>query len=202
MEGIDTTTDAIDRWLESPLVQRVVARNPNMSALDILEGVKATLDDLEERFPGVPFSELLDTTPDRTKLSPRAWDALSADMHRRGYNYDDIERAIGKRPAGVRWGELPLDPDLVQALVDGTPTMVILRSRHEWHPTKVRYHRDRLGMNKVRDKDREIGTWLYEGNGTRSQYDAMRKFGVNIVTVRRALYKYMSEVAPLGLVPA
>jgi len=154
-----------------------------------------TMVELETRFPGVPFVELLDSSPDRSAMTTRAWDALSADMKARGYTAQQVQDEIGARPAGPRWSDLRLDDGIVADILAGHSVKEISEARPDLNPLRVRYHQDRLGLSNVRPLDREIGTWILDTPGTLE--GACELFGVNVVTARRALYKILAERRPI-----
>ena len=79
-------TEAIHpNWTSSPLVKRAIEKSPDCSAASIFSTLLDIMHEVEDRFPGVPYAELLSEPalrPDmrRTRTTLRRCGATEADI--------------------------------------------------------------------------------------------------------------------------
>ena len=60
MNATTRPSAVFEQWLGHPVVDYARKRAPSASALDVLETLSGMLNELEDRFPGVPFADILD----------------------------------------------------------------------------------------------------------------------------------------------
>lgn len=85
-------------WFDNPIVReaarRLESRGEDLSGRDLLFELSGMLNELEDRFPGVPFADILAA---RTRPDP---EAVRRGMSAAGVSPDDIDTVLGA-PAGT-----------------------------------------------------------------------------------------------------
>lgn len=140
--------ETFEAWTKNPIVKRILDKDPDLNPLRILERLSETLNELEEKFPNLPFEEIFVLQ----RVHPDS-EALRASMRRCGVPQEaiDLISPVSRKRLG--------NYDRFKALADtGLSAQDLMRKGHPKN-TSFFAQRMRRPLTKI---ETEIGEYVLD----------------------------------------
>jgi hypothetical protein len=163
-------------WLDNPLVRRAYQQSPeDATLLDVLDKLLETMHELEDRFPGVPFRDIL-SAPE----SGRSRMQIVATLRKTGASEDDIALVFGEMKPFI-WDNV--DDDAFELVRQGkTHAELVELGYSPTAATNILAVRFPLSVAERQAVDLSIGEGMTAGQ-------IEREHGIGRATTRRGLRK-------------
>lgn len=171
----EVDSDTVARWVDHPIVRRAIEQAEPPTASRIVQHLICILNELETRFPGVPFDTILSAPTELSRTE------LTGTLRRAGVDERDIDRIVGRDGLSDRWP--PFGDDQFQA-VDRCETVMDLYPLGYNDTAARQLLRVRLPITEL---DEQILDVLFTGV---SQRGAAELLGCDTRTVKTAYLKH------------
>lgn len=171
----DLDSGVIARWADHPIVKRAIGQADPPTARRIVQHLICILNELETRFPGVPFNMILSAPSELSKTE------LTGTLRRAGVDEREIDRIVGRDGLSDRW---PTFGDDQFATVDRCGSVVDL------YPLGYNDSAARQLLklrSPITEQDQQILETLFTGV---SQRAAAKMLGCDTRTVKTAYLKH------------
>lgn len=173
------TGEMIDRWRSHPIVKRAIAQAEPPTAKMIAQHLICILNELETRFPGIPFDQILEAPTVMSKQE------LVGTLRRAGVCERNIDMIVGRTELADRWR--PIDNELFAAIEQCSSHADVLRLGM----SAEQAHQMMRMLTPFTVNDERILTLLFTGI---SQRDVARRLGCDTRTVKIAYLKHRYQL--------